>query len=82
MAVCSPSDIIAAAQCKNNLNPFFAEVYKTALYCRWKSHLESGTPLTCDIQELFDESACLMNFQVSILKVIQTQLLCDIKNLI
>ncbi len=79
---CSPTDLIAAAQCKYGLNSYFLEVYKTAMYCQWKSHLESGTELTCDIQELFNQSACLMNFQIPVLKVIQTQLLCDIRNLI
>lgn len=79
---CSPTELIAVAQCKYGLNPYFLEVYKTAIYCRWKRHLEDGTELTCDIQELFDDNPCFMTLPVPILKVIQTKLLCQILDLI
>ena len=57
-------------------------VVKVQMLCGLFNNLDSGEPLTCDIQELIDDAGCFYNLSDDILEVIELQLLCNIFSLL
>lgn len=82
MAVCDPQALLSTNPCLSALDPFTLEVVITAQLCALYNNLDTGDPMTCDIEELLADSACFYGLSFQQLKVVQAQLLCNILSLL
>ncbi len=80
MSVCAVQPLLDP--CFYELSPILQEVVETQMLCNLKNALDTGEPVSCDIQALLTDAACFYNLSSQQLRVIRLQLLCDINNLV